>query len=166
VGGEITLAQLDVDGGHAGGGSGLHQPFGQPPADAAPLMLRIHGEQHQMRSLVTQRHDGKAGRSGVRAGDQRHRLRIVDEAGDAFRPVVPAEPGFDQVARQLGQRRRIRAAREAQGDAIDTRAMKGEDDYARVIPSPARRADPKNWVLQPVLMRSAPLGSETGTGDG
>jgi phenylpropionate dioxygenase-like ring-hydroxylating dioxygenase large terminal subunit len=46
--------------------------------------------------------------------------------------------------------------REALGDDIDTRAMKDEDDYARVIPCPARREDPKHWVLRPVLMRSAP----------
>ncbi len=45
--------------------------------------------------------------------------------------------------------------REAQGDAIDERAMQGEDEYARVIPSPARRKDPKNWVLRPVIMREA-----------
>jgi phenylpropionate dioxygenase-like ring-hydroxylating dioxygenase large terminal subunit len=57
-------------------------------------------------------------------------------------------------------------AREALGHAIDARAMQGEDDYARVIPSPARRADPKNWVLQPVLMRATPGASEPGTGDG
>jgi hypothetical protein len=44
--------------------------------------------------------------------------------------------------------------------------MKGENDYARVIPSPARRADPKNWVLQPVLMRGTAHGSDPGTGDG
>jgi phenylpropionate dioxygenase-like ring-hydroxylating dioxygenase large terminal subunit len=44
--------------------------------------------------------------------------------------------------------------REALGDDIDTRAMKDDDDYARVIPCPARREDPKNWVLRPVLMRS------------
>ena len=43
--------------------------------------------------------------------------------------------------------------REARGDAIDANAMVGEDEYARVIPSPARRADPRNWVLRPVKMR-------------
>lgn len=43
--------------------------------------------------------------------------------------------------------------REESGDAIDSRAMHGEDEYARVIPSPARRGDAKNWVLRPVLMR-------------
>lgn len=46
--------------------------------------------------------------------------------------------------------------REALGDDIDTRAMKDEDDYARVIPCPARLEDPKHWVLRPVLMRSPP----------
>ena len=44
---------------------------------------------------------------------------------------------------------------EAEGRAIDINAMKDEDDYARVIPSPQRREDPKNWVLKPVLMRPA-----------
>ncbi len=46
--------------------------------------------------------------------------------------------------------------REALGHDIDTRAMKDEDDYARVIPCPARREDPNNWVLRPVLMRGPP----------
>lgn len=50
-------------------------------------------------------------------------------------------------------RKKIKA-REAAGDAIDTRVMKEEEDYARVIPSPARGQDPKNWILRPVLMRS------------
>lgn len=44
-------------------------------------------------------------------------------------------------------------ALEAQGRAIDTRAMQNEDDLARVIPSPARSEDPKNWVLQPVRLK-------------
>ena len=45
--------------------------------------------------------------------------------------------------------------REAAGEDIDTVAMAGEDDYARVIPSPARRKDPKNWVLHPVPLRNS-----------
>ena len=44
-------------------------------------------------------------------------------------------------------------AREAAGDDIDSRAMRGEDDSARIIPSPGRRRDPSNWVLKPVLLR-------------
>jgi phenylpropionate dioxygenase-like ring-hydroxylating dioxygenase large terminal subunit len=44
-------------------------------------------------------------------------------------------------------------AREAAGDAIDSQALAAEYEYARVIPSPARGADPKNWVLKPVPMR-------------
>ena len=51
-------------------------------------------------------------------------------------------------------RKRIKSL-EAQGLAIDSNAMKHEDDYARVIPSPQRKLDPKNWVLKPVLMRPA-----------
>lgn len=46
-------------------------------------------------------------------------------------------------------------AREADGEAIDTNAMRNENEYARVIPSPARKRDPKNWVLHPVLMRNS-----------
>jgi phenylpropionate dioxygenase-like ring-hydroxylating dioxygenase large terminal subunit len=46
-------------------------------------------------------------------------------------------------------------SQEANGQAIDTRAMKDEDDYTRVIPSPRRGIDPKNWVLKPVLMKPA-----------
>ena len=51
-------------------------------------------------------------------------------------------------------RRKVKEA-EARGLAIDSRAMAAEDDYARVIPSPRRREDPKNWVLKPVLLKPA-----------
>jgi hypothetical protein len=51
-------------------------------------------------------------------------------------------------------RKRIKSL-EAEGLAIDSNAMKNEDHYARVIPSPQRKKDPKNWVLKPVLMRPA-----------
>ncbi len=49
-------------------------------------------------------------------------------------------------------RRAVKAA-EARGQAIDHLAMAREDDCARAIPCPRRRADPKNWVLRPVLMQ-------------
>lgn len=49
-------------------------------------------------------------------------------------------------------RRHVKAA-EAAGQAIDHLGMQREDDYARVIPCPRRREDPKNWVLRPVLMQ-------------
>jgi len=52
-------------------------------------------------------------------------------------------------------RKRIKA-REALGEAIDSRPTTNEDDYARVIPSPRRREDPKHWVLRPVQMREPP----------
>jgi hypothetical protein len=80
-------------------------------------------------------------------------------------PMLSDELLLDTDRHGVMFRRKVKA-REAQGHAIDTLAMQGEDDYARVIPSPARREDPKNWVLQPVLMRSAPPGSESGTGNG
>ena len=38
-------------------------------------------------------------------------------------------------------------AREAAGDAIDSQALAAEFEYARVIPSPARGADPRNWAV-------------------
>jgi len=46
-------------------------------------------------------------------------------------------------------------AREAAGDGIDSQALAHENDYARVIPSPARKQDPSNWVLRPVPLRKA-----------
>ncbi len=54
-------------------------------------------------------------------------------------------------------RKRIKA-REARGEGIETRGSRNEDDYARVIPSPRRREDPKHWVLRPVLLREPPPG--------
>jgi hypothetical protein len=44
---------------------------------------------------------------------------------------------------------------EARGWRVDTKAMAADDDVARAIPSPARKADPKNWVLDPVLLKPA-----------
>lgn len=44
---------------------------------------------------------------------------------------------------------------EARGWRIDTKAMALDDDVARAIPSPARGADPKNWVLDAVLLKPA-----------
>jgi hypothetical protein len=67
-------------------------------------------------------------------------------------PLLSDELLLESDKHGLLFRKRIKA-REAAGEAIDTRAMQGEDDYARVIPSPARGLDPKNWVLRPVLMR-------------
>jgi hypothetical protein len=51
-------------------------------------------------------------------------------------------------------RRQVRAF-EDKGWMIDHRANAAEDDIARVIPSPARHADAKNWVLDPCHMRPA-----------
>lgn len=56
-------------------------------------------------------------------------------------------------------RRHVKAA-EARGQAIDHQAMAREDDYARVIPSPRRREDPRNWVLRPVLMQPGRTGGD------
>jgi len=49
-------------------------------------------------------------------------------------------------------RKKVKAL-EARGLAIDSVAMKDEDHYARTIPCPARRRNPKNWVLKPVLLK-------------
>lgn len=51
-------------------------------------------------------------------------------------------------------RRHVKAA-EARGQAIDHMGMQREDDYARAIPCPRRREDPRNWVLRPVLLQAA-----------
>ena len=56
-------------------------------------------------------------------------------------------------------RKKIKAL-EAQGRSIDSRVLSDQGDYARVIPSPARGADPKNWVLKPVPLKAAPSKSE------
>ena len=51
-------------------------------------------------------------------------------------------------------RKKIRALEE-RGWALDLKAAADDDDLARVIPSPARAKDPKNWVLEPVLTQPA-----------
>ena len=51
-------------------------------------------------------------------------------------------------------RKKVKAL-EAEGRAIDTHAMRDADDSARVIPSPARAQDPKNWVLRSVPLKPA-----------
>ena len=56
------------------------------------------------------------------------------------------EGAFRQLVKQLGER----------GWQIDIEAMETEQRYrAMVIPSPARRADPKNWVQRPVPLHAA-----------
>ncbi len=42
---------------------------------------------------------------------------------------------------------------EARGWRIDSAQIEGDEEHAWVIPSPARGADPKNWVLKPLPMR-------------
>lgn len=54
---------------------------------------------------------------------------------------------------------------DARGWAIDTLAMRDEIDRVRAIPCPARRADPRNWVQRPVLLRP-PAAGERGAAQG
>lgn len=49
-------------------------------------------------------------------------------------------------------RRQVRAFEE-KGWMIDHKANQDDDEEVRVIPSPARHADSKNWVLDPAIMR-------------
>lgn len=42
---------------------------------------------------------------------------------------------------------------ELAGRALDLKAQHGTDEMVKVIPSPARRADPKNWVLDAVPVK-------------
>ena len=49
-------------------------------------------------------------------------------------------------------RKKIRALEE-KGWSLDLKAAADDDELARVIPSPARTEDPKNWVLEPALTR-------------
>jgi hypothetical protein len=50
-------------------------------------------------------------------------------------------------------RRQVRAF-EDKGWMLDARSAAADDEEARVIPSPARRAEAKNWVLDPCVMRA------------
>jgi phenylpropionate dioxygenase-like ring-hydroxylating dioxygenase large terminal subunit len=54
----------------------------------------------------------------------------------------------------------------ARGWLIDHRASTAEDDCVRVIPSPRRREDPKNWVLRPVLTLAPSEGDSEGADAG
>jgi phenylpropionate dioxygenase-like ring-hydroxylating dioxygenase large terminal subunit len=69
-------------------------------------------------------------------------------------PVLPpgrpaAELALEADKHSLAFRRRVREY-EARGWRIDTVAMATELDCARTIPSPARRENPRNWVLDTV----------------
>lgn len=96
------------------------------------------------------------------ADARRRVLLVIGEDAAVINHLQPA-----RVPRLLGDelllqadlhgtlfRRHVKAA-EAAGEAIDHLAMRGEDDCARVIPCPARRAEPGNWVLRPVLLQPA-----------
>ena len=67
-------------------------------------------------------------------------------------PTLADELLLDSDKHGMLFRKRVKA-RELSGDDIDEAAMRSEDEYARVIPSPARREDPSNWVLRPVPLR-------------
>ncbi len=85
---------------------------------------------------------------------------VIDEDAAVLNHVKPArvppklsdELLLDSDKHGVMFRRKVKE-REAAGDDIDTRRLASEDDYARVIPCPARREDEKNWILRPVPMR-------------
>jgi len=49
---------------------------------------------------------------------------------------------------------------ELAGRAVDLKAQTEGDDMVKVIPSPVRRADPKNWVLEPVPVKRPRIARE------
>ena len=96
--------------------------------------LRCDGrtrEQHQVRALLAELHDGEAGERVARgggcgrarhpgaglppsAGDDRERVAVADRLQHARRVVFPAEARLDEVARH--QRHGLRVARFGESD--------------------------------------------------
>src|SRR5205085_2236089 len=59
-------AQLEMNAGDAGAARRLEQPLEHALADAGAPVRRTHGEEHEMRALVAELHDGEAVDRGAR----------------------------------------------------------------------------------------------------
>ena len=141
VRGCVGCAQLDVHRRHAGRGGRFDQPFDHPAADAAPLMRGLHGEENEVRALVADAHDGKAGGAPRGPRNERHRIRIANQRGDARCPVAPAEPRLDQIARERRELRRVVAVRESELDV--------ECRHGGIVPSTSRHVGNDTVTARP-----------------
>src|SRR3954469_7242755 len=129
----VAGAKFQVDAGDAGAARRLAHPPGPAPDRPAPLehalaycgaaVRRPDREQHEMRTLVAELYDGEAIDGGARrsagvrvARHHRERLAITDGAHHARRVVLPAQSGFDEVARHHGNRLRVARLGEPDGD--------------------------------------------------
>src|SRR5258708_11367299 len=108
--GFVARAQLEVDARDAGAARRLEHPFEHALADARAAVRRAHREQHEMRALLAEFHDGEAVGCGTPArraplavaGDPRERLAVADRAHHA-RGVI-----FRSEERRVGKECRSR----------------------------------------------------------
>ncbi|MDX2143883.1 MAG: aromatic ring-hydroxylating dioxygenase subunit alpha [Rhodospirillaceae bacterium] len=81
--------------------------------------------------------------------------RVLNHVSPGISPRRLTHELFIEADAHIAAFRRQVRAYEEKGWMIDHRANAAEDDVARVIPSPARHGDAKNWVLDSCLMRPA-----------
>lgn len=94
------------------------------------------------------------------ADSRRRVLLVLQEDADIVNHIKPvhvppslsAELTIYPDAMSFAFRKMIKEY-ESKGWRIDAKAMAAEDETVRAIPSPQRKIDPKNWVLDPVLLR-------------
>lgn len=93
--------------------------------------------------------------------DSRRRVLLVFQEDakviDHIRPAMVPPTLADELALENDRHgiefRKWVKSQEVVGRAIDLKSQETEDEMVRVIPSPARREDPKNWVLEPVQVK-------------
>jgi phenylpropionate dioxygenase-like ring-hydroxylating dioxygenase large terminal subunit len=78
---------------------------------------------------------------------------------DFIRPAMVPPTLSDELALENDKHgiefRKWVKEQELAGRALDLKTQQAADEMVKVIPSPKRREDPKNWVLEPVPMKPA-----------
>ncbi len=105
----IAGAELDVNRRDPGGGRRSDEPIQHPPRDAAPARSDVDRQQHEMRSLVAEAHDGEPGDPAGAPRDDRRDRRIGDQRRHPRRAVRPSKSRLDEVARHRARACRLRA---------------------------------------------------------
>ena len=102
----------------AAGGASVMVNVDRSRGDAEETVRLVEVGGGKAACFVADGHDREAHRLLAGAGDHRHGFRIGEQARDALLPVVPAEPGLDQVARHRGEHGGIPPVGQLQRDVL------------------------------------------------
>ena len=93
----LNDAQLDVQRCRARDHCSFGEPCEHAMRNPASLVRGAHGEQHEVPTLLAERHDGEARHAGAVARHDRRRVAVGDHRNDALAPVFPSQPDLDEV---------------------------------------------------------------------